>query len=317
MKNYANRILLWTLLHQTCLALPALAYESDQFIDRDVALSDATNLLNEAVNAEFANLAAEWDGEKWGEDRFRFARQLAHRFDRGGMVGAFQKWIHHNDAIEKQILGRDSVYGSTGFYAGHLLWFTQLGIGMSAAPNVQVAGVRLGTDKIDHFFGEGFDYYRKAVIKGRGIASALRWGEKTERQIYGYWASGVYSNSDLVSNYEGLRFYLGLYEDTVGATGKALPALFAWAGDHWELRRTFDWRDYVNPLWDEVILPSGYIKPLRRTLREELARLCDRYARSPALWQPASPDFIAAFDYAEIQFVTDRAVTVAEVCDNQ
>ena len=138
-------------------------------------------------------------------------------------------------------------------------------------------------------FGEGFDYYRKAVIKGRGIASALRWGEKTERQIYGYWASGVYSNSDLVSNYEGLRFYLGLYEDTVGATGKALPALFAWAGDHWELRRTFDWRDYVNPLWDEVILPSGYIKPLRRTLREELARLCDRYARSPALWQPASP----------------------------
>ena len=85
------------------------------------------------------------------------------------------------------------------------------------SPTVKVYGAQFGTDKIAHFFQQGYAYYKiseRAASKGSAPDEAARkailWGQKTERTYYGTMVSGVYSNADLAANYVGMLFYQGL-----------------------------------------------------------------------------------------------------------
>ena len=99
-------------------------------------------------------------------------------------------------------------------------------------PCVKVCGVCLGTDKLGHMFQQGWEYYRIAVLDGKGDALATRYGEwlegKETREKYvsdekyfrrqrsgrllgyggfGRTMSGVISNADLAANLAGLQMY--------------------------------------------------------------------------------------------------------------
>lgn len=85
------------------------------------------------------------------------------------------------------------------------------------SPTVKVYGAQFGTDKIAHFFQQGYTYYKiseRAASKGskpdEAARKAILWGQKTERTYYGTIVSGVYSNADLAANYVGMLFYRGL-----------------------------------------------------------------------------------------------------------
>ena len=97
---------------------------------------------------------------------------------------------------------------------------------------VKVNGVCIGADKLGHFFQQGWEYYRIAVLDGRGDAMAERYGEWLEgsrpraefttdedyfrRQRsgsrvgyggFGRTLSGVISHADLAANRAGLQFF--------------------------------------------------------------------------------------------------------------
>jgi hypothetical protein len=103
----------------------------------------------------------------------------------------------------------------------------------SFEPCVLLNGVCVGTDKLGHFFQQGWEYFEIAVTLGKGEAVARRYGEWLEGlepresygaveeeffrthksgKMFGYGGfgrtmSGVMSRADLAANLAGLRFY--------------------------------------------------------------------------------------------------------------
>ena len=74
------------------------------------------------------------------------------------------------------------------------------------SPTIKVAGVFFGTDKIGHFFSQGRKFYGR-YRRLRDESKAARQAIFTENWLFGRLTTGIYSNADLVANYEGYRFY--------------------------------------------------------------------------------------------------------------
>ena len=110
--------------------------------------------------------------------------------------------------------GQPARYRTSFFKSIFLPWPTT---SMTVSPTVNMYGSQFGTDKIAHLFQQGYSYYKiyaRALSEGKtaeeATQQAVRWGQKTEREIFGTLIAGVYSNGDLAANHAGLRFYQGL-----------------------------------------------------------------------------------------------------------
>lgn len=164
------------------------------------------------------------------------------------------------------------------------------------SPTVRIYGAEFGFDKIDHFFQQGYKYYRKyneAIAKGMTPEAATRdavaWGQMTERTYFGTLVSGVYSNGDLFANYAGMKFYQRLTHDTV-VNGRMLPALVIQRDGRWI--RNSDEKGTLQPFiadnLNEALNPSGYsfllYKVVKKIVRD---RSCKR-------WRELYPNATAA-----------------------
>ena len=134
------------------------------------------------------------------------------------------------------------------------------------SPCVKVNGVCIGTDKLAHFFQQGWEYYTIAVLDGRGDALAGRYGawlegkEAREKDAadeayfrkqfsgrvlgygsYGRTMSGIISHADLAANLAGLQMYRDL------AAGRFISVT-----------------NYVSKLWCEEINPNDYTPEMKR-----------------------------------------------------
>ncbi len=88
---------------------------------------------------------------------------------------------------------------------------------MPPSPTIEVNGVRIGTDKLSHFFSEGawlFISYRYYVRNGlkddEAVQRAMNLGLVSEKTILGSSSSGVLSLADIEANQKGLDFWKGL-----------------------------------------------------------------------------------------------------------
>jgi hypothetical protein len=136
------------------------------------------------------------------------------------------------------------------------------------SPTVKVNGVEFGTDKFDHFFQQGYRYYKiysaeiaKHKTPEQAANKAVSWGKMTERTIYGYLVSGVYSNADLFANYAGMKFYLNLTQPvTIGTETR--PALLTLADGRWQIADASASSEMLKPFvaeqMNEALNPSGY-----------------------------------------------------------
>jgi hypothetical protein len=126
----------------------------------------------------------------------------------------------------------------------------------------------VGVDKFGHFFVQGWNYFEIAYRDGDGIATAMEWGERSERTYYGLYTTGIYSYADLSVNFEGLRFWLRLLGTARDPLEKGYwfnrPYVkcrkrFVWFGERsWRVRRKVDFADYVHGAWDEGVNCSRY-----------------------------------------------------------
>lgn len=105
----------------------------------------------------------------------------------------------------------------------------------SYEPSIRLNHLCIGTDKLGHFFQQGWEYYQISVLDGKGETVARRYGEWLEgvasRATYaddepyflqqrsgraagyggfGRTTSGVISHADLAANLAGLQFYKDL-----------------------------------------------------------------------------------------------------------
>jgi len=164
---------------------------------------------------------------------------------------------------------------------------------LTISPTVKMFGTEFGSDKLEHFFQQGYSYYKirnaanaKGTIGEDAIAQAVEWGKKTERTYYGLLVSGVYSNADLYANYAGMRFYDGLTQDiSIGETTR--PAIAVQENGHWSINEQPTLRNrlikpFISEHLNEALNPSGYaftiFSSVRRVVRKNACReWLDRY----------------------------------------
>jgi hypothetical protein len=275
------------LLAAVLVALPARGYETDQYSNRLEPIADSQVFLDAVVNRALAGVAARWVGS---EDRLRFATEVWDQL--GGLF-----WV---DRIERLAMKSPEVerlpqHRWQSIYAGAPFWATRVGFFFGVGRTIRLAGSLLGSDKLGHFFSQGLKYY-KSHLEGWSEERIAARGEFNERWLFGQWTTSVYSNADLVANWEGYRFYRSLFEDGI-VPGKGPIVRFV--NGHAEILRPFAWSDHVNDYWDEALNPSHWGPSLERAMHPKLETLCPEFARDPAAWV-ARDDAALARRYAGI-----------------
>lgn len=265
------RLLLLSLL-SLGLALPAAAYEIDQFHDRDLPLADSTAVLDAKVNAALAKVAAEWRGPA---DELLFARAIYGELGGFHWVDRIERFAMKSPEVERLPRGR-TIYSHPPLFSSPVLFF--FGVG----ERFKLADVQIGSDKLGHFFSQGFKYFRRQR-RGWSEDRFVTWAGRVEGWLFGEYTTRVYSNADMVANWEGYLFYRSLFEDGIVA-GKGPIVLFE--GGRARLLRPFTWRDHVNDYWDEALHPSLLGESLRRHAARRLAELCPSFLAAPSLYVP-------------------------------
>ena len=166
-------------------------------------------------------------------------------------------------------------------------------------PTVKLYGIELGTDKIEHLFQQGYDYYKiysNAIAKGQtpdqATAKAVKWGQMTERTYFGLLISGVYSNADLCANYDGLKFYQGLTQPVqIGAATR--PATLVLKNGKWKIHEDADLKTtllkpFLTEHLNEALNPSGYSFLLYPSVRDIVRK------KSCPQWRTKYPDLTPA-----------------------
>jgi len=261
-------IALMTMLHGSI----ACSHESDQYSNRMLPLRDSMEFLDDIVNRELRELTATWKGPR---NDLLFMHRFYRRLGGFHWVDKLERMVINHPQIEK--LPRDS---KKGIYHGLPLRALRVLFFFKISPTIMLNGVRIGTDKLSHFVSQGLKYYRR-LHRGWSPDRVMRFGALVERWYYGGFTTGVFSNADLVANYEGMRFYRSMFDDDI-ISGK--PALIRWEGDVPHMQRAFSWADHVNPYWDEVINPSRFTTTLQKHMNRRLLELCVDYRRHPALF---------------------------------
>ena len=167
----------------------------------------------------------------------------------GSTWSKYEIEIEKNPSFDKLNLNmNDSVYKDIGWRLGAGLYLARLGP-IDLGSLVRIGAHLVGTDKLGHFIGIGWEYYEKAYLKNKGVEAALAHGEKTERGFFGLKTTGVYSYGDLMANYEGMKFWRELVGDIVNTTN---PYVICKDNRYLQVRK-FDWLDYVDDSWDEGV----------------------------------------------------------------
>lgn len=258
------------------------AYETDQYSNRAVEVGDAGPELDALVNRTLEDIARDWRG---GADSYRFAHRIYERLGGHYWVDRIERYAMKSAGIEKLPQNRyHSIYRGAPVYASRVNFF--FGCGRT----IRIDRSLIGTDKLGHFFSQGLKYYRRH-LDGMSEPVLLRRGAFNERWIFGQATTSVYSNADLVANYEGYRFYRSLFEPDVVA-GK--PPIVAFRDGQARIVRRFDWRDHVNDYWDEALNPSHLSPGLQRYFARVLPRYCEEYRRAPESFVPANAELLAA-----------------------
>jgi len=250
------------------------ALETDQFYAWNRPLKDATGAINAEVNAEIEAALQRIDArrkpcsckdaEKAIHDRFEYA--VIARIELWAMKSSLVDRVPAN-ADEEPTYRREWIYGKTS-PLDPINW-------MPASPTIEVAGVRIGADKLGHFFSDGewaHQWYQRTLKHGatedNAMAQAIEFSVVGERSIWGKGTSGTFSLSDLEADFQGLMFYRGL-------CGGAEPALEPASGG-WRLKKPFDLRDWVGPAWDESWKPCIYSPSRWAKVRPMMRRYCER-----------------------------------------
>ena len=276
------------------VAVATHGYETDPYTNRHVDISDCTPVLDEQVNEALDDLAASWTE---GENEWRFIMALYRKLGGLHWVDKLERWAIKSDLVAKLPNSRKmSIYHGLPLYATRVAGLFGFG------PTIKVNGAFIGTDKIGHFFSQGRKFYGRYLRKG-DEARAARRSIITEKYLFGQLMTGVYSNADLVANYEGYLFYRSLFHDGIVADK---PAIFRWEDGKPVKQRAFLWSDHVNAFWDEALNANRYDAWLLPHIHKRLIALCDQYLQNPSIYQ---------MDNAEALFAKYRHVGVVDTSE--
>ena len=277
------------------------AYESDQFTERLDPLEDSTAVLDARVNESIAGIVATWWGKR---NEKRVVEAVYHELGGHHWVDRLERWAMESDQVDRTVPEREDT-----IYQGHPIWASRVAGLFGVSPTIKVNGVRIGSDKLGHFFSQGRKFWRRYQKSG-DEARAAEHSAYTERALFGQMTTGAYSNADLVANFEGYRFYRSLFEDDI-VPGK--PAILSWTGDRWEIQRSFTFADHVNDYWDEALNVNHFDALLYPYMKQRLLGYCGDYDQSPAAYRMDGESSLAS-RYHHLQLRDTSELQLANLC---
>lgn len=264
---------------------PAHAYETDQLTGRTIPLQDAMPQANAWANELIAAAVARTNAQthcKQDEVTTRrvLGRRIADATARGQYVperqlagfgyGVFSALLETGAVDRHSFLDRSDIYGA--LKPGEAVVLYSVG----TCSTIRMGNVLMGTDKLDHFWELGFQY-ANASRWGEKPWRAVRWGTFTEKLFYGLLTSDVFSYADLRANEAGYHFYTELLTPKstlqVGADGCVTQV------------RPFDFAEWIDEDYDEVLNQSVYNRFVQRGVAERLAARKDEYCASYVQWR--------------------------------
>ena len=253
--------------------MPIDGGETDPYTSRDIDIDDSLAALDKKVNHALDQIAANWS-QQCKERAFIFSvyRELGGRH----WVDKIERWAMFASDVDKLPTNRsESVFADAPFLLSSP---ARLG---NFSRTINVGGTYISTDKLGHFFSQGRKFYTRFQRLGT-VEKAATLTARWEGLIWGQLLSGIYSNADLVANYEGFLFYQSLFNDNV-VSGK--KAIFQCNSGTLVRQRDFTWADHVNEFWDEMLNSSQYRAVLVPAIERRMLRLCSDYARRPERYE--------------------------------
>ena len=293
----------FVLLTAALVMVPQLcgAYETDQFTNRLKPIADSTHLLDGQVNRSIEEAIENWKGKR--KDR-KVVKSIYKDIGGHHWVDKIERWAMNSEEVERlQPSRRESIY------QGHPIWATRVAGMFGVGPTIKVNGVLIGSDKLGHFLSQGMKFWRR-YEKYLDEARAAEHSAYTERALFGQATTGVYSNADLVANYEGFRFYRSLFEDDV-IPGK--KAILKWTGEGWEIQRSFTFADHVNEYWDEALNINHYDEKLYPFMRERLETFCPDYYQAPEHYDIENEELLVE-RYHHLQLRETSEMRLSNIC---
>ena len=272
------------------LVIPALAYETDQLTDRMVELADSSLDADAHVDALLARAIARTNARTRCRASTPAIRAILARNiyaetshpqyvrDRGELAGlgygVYAAWLETSLVARRTFTVEEGIYGRVR--PGDGLVLGTVGV----CSTVRLGGVLMGTDKPDHFWSQGYDYFVRRPRLGHKVNAMVQWGTNSERGQYGLLTSNVFSFADLSANWAGLQFYRSLLTH---------DGLLQRDADGCVVQdRPFRWVDWMGDAVDEVLNPSGYGEKVRDAVTRHLAANREAICAGYAVWGPAA-----------------------------
>lgn len=264
------------LLISICTTISAGEVDSLYAVGKDI--NDSSQIINQHLNKQieilindmpesFQNKTCEsvslYLMEELGATDYFF-------FKVGALNTSLELWVEENKDIGRvpRFGTVAETYSQESIYAPELkffeLWST------TVDPTINIAGIYIGTEKLSHFLGSGYEYYKKYLQVLESTDSeeeaqfeAIRRGIELEASIIGTWAVGIFSYADLEANYQGFVF----------AKDLCTQKLLQYDSGRWKITKQIDIRRYVNPNWDEVYNPNSYANDRQKSIKTNIENL--------------------------------------------
>ena len=279
------------------------ALETDQYYAWGRPMADSTGAVNARFNLELERAIASFPADAPPEECTEISIAYRKRL-RFILFHSIQLWAMNSSLVAR--IPADSEehreYRKTNLYSRHPL--IDPGTWMPFTPTIEVAGVRIGTDKLSHLVSSGWTYYstyREALEKDghepqEAVHAAVRRGILEESLVLGGMTSGVTSIADIEASLQGLHFYSDLCDGD--------DPILQRGSDGWVITRPIDLRNYVGPRWDESYQPPVYSKGRWRKVKPVLETYCDR------LDDPEVVEMLRRYRTRDTQTVVDDVVAV-------
>lgn len=281
MKAFSRCRWIWvcTFALGTGISINLDAKEVDTFSLVNESMTDVATLLDKEINIHLIAAIEVSNRESticsrtalYGSIRKEFSN---HVFDR------FTKKLFRSKTFPKTTIKvADSIYSDVGLSAPFLWVQVKLGSELIA---IQYNGVRIGLDKLEHFFGSGYLYFEKRYLEHAPLSEALSFGAKREIGILGGYTTGVISFADLSANFSGMRFWNHLLNENPDVIDdQALEPYIACNDNKWTLIHPVTLRNYVDRTWDEAFNCNRYSSiGLARSVQSNIEQLSRKFNKA-------------------------------------
>lgn len=301
-------------------SFPAQALETDQFYAWGHPIQDSSEYLNAWLQFQIQTVLDTKAAEPVLD--CEAAVHLVQKRLQHSIYQPMEMWITTTTLVDRFPRGLQE----SRHYRDHYLLANTFSIDfarwLQPSPTIQINEIRLGSDKLAHFFSEGWWFYkwwkkhRDEYAPDKLQREMLRYGLKVEWWVQGKLVTGVVSPADMEANYQGFLFYHQMCHGDAPFLRRQ--------GGRWYFSEGFDIRNYVSPEWDESWNANIYSKLRWSRIRLAMTAYCpmlnspwveQQRARYRELDRQTPTEELIAERVAAGKMPDPRSFDITSVCD--